>query len=69
MERLDFALEHSYYRNSSKLRKGEFIDESILTLNQKYQERYIKERYELFREEILPTNSNLITYVNEEKII
>lgn len=26
VERLDFALEHSYYRNSSKLRKGEFID-------------------------------------------
>ncbi len=43
------------------------LTESILTLNQKYQERYIKKRYELFREEILPTNSNLITYVNEEK--
>lgn len=26
VERLDFALEHSYYRNSSKLRRGEFID-------------------------------------------
>lgn len=43
------------------------MTESILTLNQKYQERYIKKRYDLFKEEILPKNSNFITYVNQKK--